>query len=196
MEEAALLYSGGKDSSLAGVLLRKLGFDVTLCTVTFGIQGNGRYAEKAAGIIGFPFKLVALKQEILEDACEKILKDGFPNNGINYLHLQALKHVAEEYDIIADGTRRDDRVPYPRLKEIRSLEDSLGVEYLAPLRGIGYKRINKLAEKMFIVEESDSPAFGKGDYEAEIKALLREKGHMVNNLFPRHKQSRVVGLRR
>ncbi len=196
MEEVALLYSGGKDSSLAAYFLSKLGFKLRLCTITFGLRDNWRHACDAAMHLGLPHEVIKMERSVLHNACERILKDGYPNNGINNLHLRALRRVARENKIVGDGTRRDDRVPNLSIRDIRSLEDSLGVEYLAPLRGIGYKRINKIAKEIIMIEEGASEDFGKGDYESEVRALLGEEGHDVGELFPYHKQSRVVGMRR
>ena len=36
--KAGVLYSGGKDSSFMAIMLKKLGFDVELCTANFGIE--------------------------------------------------------------------------------------------------------------------------------------------------------------
>ena len=35
--KAYVLYSGGKDSSLIAILLKRMGFDVELLTVNFGV---------------------------------------------------------------------------------------------------------------------------------------------------------------
>ena len=35
--KACVLYSGGKDSSLMGLTLKRLGFDVELITANFGV---------------------------------------------------------------------------------------------------------------------------------------------------------------
>lgn len=196
MEEVALLYSGGKDSSLAAYILDKVGFKVRLCTVTFGLSDNWRHAREAAEHLGLHHEVIKMESRVLHDACERILKDGYPNNGINSLHLEALGCVARNNRIVGDGTRRDDRVPNLSIKDIRSLEDSFGIEYIAPLRGLGYKRINKIAKEIFVIEEGESTDFEKADYEHEARTLLRKSGHSLNGLFPRHKQSRVVGMRR
>jgi len=37
------------------------------------------------------------------------------------LEAERLEKVAKEYEIVSDGTRRDDRVPWLELKEIRSI---------------------------------------------------------------------------
>ena len=195
MEEVTLLYSGGKDSSLAAYILKKLGFRVKLCTITFGLQNNWVHARDAAKHIGFPHKLIKMNINILQNACERILKDGYPNNGINNIHLQALKFVAKKNSIVADSTRRDDRAPKLSKSDIRSLEDSNQIEYIAPLQGIGYRRINKIAKEIIMYDEGSSEDFDKGDYESEIRLFLRKEGHNPENIFPFHIQSRVVGLR-
>ncbi len=194
MEEVALLYSGGKDSSLAAHMLSKY-YDVKLLTAAFGIVGSWKYAKESANIIGFEHEVKKFERSALEEALEMIIKDGFPKNGINFIHRQVLNAAARKYKRIADGTRRDDRVPLLRRSEIRSLEDMYGVEYLAPLRGLGYKTINRLATKIFKIEEGESGEIQHADYETEIRAVLKEKGYEVKKLFSAHKQSRVIGLR-
>lgn len=193
MEEVALLYSGGKDSSLAAHMLSKY-YDVKLLTASFGILDSWKYAKESADIIGFEHEVKKFERNIIEEASEMIVKDGFPKNGINFIHRQVLSATAKEHKLVADGTRRDDRVPWLQLNEIRSLEDTYGVAYLAPLRGLGCKTINKLATKIFKIEEGESGKIQHADYEAEIRTILKEKGYGVKNFFPAHKQSRVIGV--
>lgn len=38
--KACVLYSGGKDSSFMGVMLKRLGLDVELCTANFGVYDS------------------------------------------------------------------------------------------------------------------------------------------------------------
>lgn len=194
MEEVALLYSGGNDSSLAAHMLSKY-YDVKLLTASFEILDSWKYAKESANIIGFEHEVRKFERSVIEEASEMIIKDGFPKNGINFIHRHVLSAAAKEYKLVADGTRRDDRVPLLRRSEIRSLEDMYGIEYIAPLRGLGYKTINKLATKIFKIEEGESGKIQHADYEAEIRAVLKEKRFEVKNFFPSHKQSRVIGLR-
>lgn len=193
----ALLYSGGKDSSLAAYILSKLGYEVKPVTVTFGVTDAWKHAKEAAKVIGFEHEVKSFPRSIAEKAAEMIAQDGFPNRGINFIHKYALEKLAKEHRILADGTRRDDRVPWLEFEEIRSLEDRYGIEYIAPLRGIGYKSLNTLVHELFEVEEKNSEQMKKGDYEAEVRAVLEERGFEVKKLFPKaHKQSRVIGIRR
>jgi hypothetical protein len=196
MKKAALLYSGGKDSSLAAVILSKLGYDIILCTASFGINGAWEKAREAARALGFHHKKLPLNPSVLEVACSRIERDGFPKNGINLIHKAALEEVAAGYPVVADGTRRDDRAPKLQPGEIRSLEDRFDTEYIAPLSGIGYRTLNGLTKDMFILEERETDRMEKGDYEAEVWSYMEEMGLDPREFFPkRHIQSRVLGYR-
>jgi hypothetical protein len=190
-----LLYSGGKDSSLAAWMLRRLGYRVELVTVSFGYADFTSCAEESARAIGFELKIKRLSTGLLRRACERIARDGFPGQGLGMLHLAALEALAEDGHAVADGTRRDDRVPLPSLDEIRSLEQRYGVAYIAPLRGFGKRSIKDLTSRIFRVEYAPSEASRSADYEKEVRAYLRDKGYDVNKIFPPHVQSRVTGLR-
>ncbi|WP_297072583.1 asparagine synthase-related protein [Thermococcus sp.] len=193
------LYSGGKDSSLGAWILAKLGYDVELVTVSFGILDNWKYARETAERLGFRHRVVYLPEEILERASEMAIRDGHPNNAIQFIHERALETLASmpEVERVSDGTRRDDRVPYLDLPKARSLEDRFGVAYIRPLLGLGYKTIRELTEKLFVVEIKESEELEKADYEVELRHLLREKGIDPLEIFPkRHYQSRVLGWRK
>ena len=193
------LYSGGKDSSLGAWILDRLGYDVELVTVSFGILDNWKYARETAERLGFRHRVVYLPEEILENACEIAIKDGHPNNAIQFIHERALETLASmpEVERISDGTRRDDRVPYLDLPKARSLEDRFSVAYIRPLLGLGYKTIRELTERLFVVEIRESEELEKADYEVELRHLLRERGIDPLEIFPkRHYQSRVLGWRK
>lgn len=103
-----------------------------------------------------------------------------------------LEHLADEYQVIADGTRREDRIPKLKFSEIQSLEDRKGIQYLN-LTGIGYKTINDTSDRLFTLQKSESNIHNSSDYEMEIRVLLKEKGYDTNEIFPQHIQSRVIG---
>ncbi len=186
--DAVVLYSGGKDSSLAAYILEKTGYDVSLLTANFGVLDSWKHARKAAEAIGMPHEIQRFDTAVMKKACDMITKDGFPRNGINFLHRYVIEEVAKEHDVIADGTRRDDRVPWLDLGEIRSIEDSCCMEYIAPLRGIGSRTIKKLSENLFEIEKVESGE-QNGDYESEAREMLKSKQDL--NIFPHHTQSRV-----
>lgn len=52
--KACVLYSGGKDSSLMGLTLKRLGFDVELITANFGVYNSFIPASLSAKALGLP----------------------------------------------------------------------------------------------------------------------------------------------
>ncbi|WP_297092721.1 hypothetical protein [Thermococcus sp.] len=192
------LYSGGKDSSLSAWILTRLGYEVRLVTVSFGILDNWRFARGTAERLGFEHRVLYLPRETLEKAADMAVKDGHPNNAIQFIHERALEELASlpEVERISDGTRRDDRVPFLDLPKARSLEDRFNVAYIRPLLGLGYKTIRELTGRLFVVEIRESEELEKADYEVELRHLLRERGINPLEIFPkRHYQSRVLGWR-
>ncbi len=190
------LYSGGKDSSLSAWILERLGYEVRLVTISFGIIDNWRFAKETAGKLGFEHRVMYLTEEILETAAEMAVRDGHPNNAIEFIHERALEAIASMPEVtrVSDGTRRDDRVPFLELSKTRSLEDRFNVAYIRPLLGLGYKTIRELTGKLFNVEIRNSEEIEKADYEVELRHLLREMGIDPLRIFPKkHQQSRVLG---
>jgi predicted subunit of tRNA(5-methylaminomethyl-2-thiouridylate) methyltransferase len=195
--EAALLFSGGKDSTLAALLLDDF-YDVTLISAGFDITDAHRFARETAETIGFSFETVELDRSVAGDVADQMVEDGFPRNGIQTVHMHALEVVAGlDYDAVADGTRRDDRVPTVSRAQAQSLEDRHGVDYVAPLSGFGRGAVDRLVDQHLDVDVGPSEEIEKGDYEAEIRALIAEQhgAEMVGEIFPEHEQTRVVGLR-
>jgi predicted subunit of tRNA(5-methylaminomethyl-2-thiouridylate) methyltransferase len=193
--EVGLLYSGGKDSTLAALLLDGLA-DVTLLCGTFDITDDHEHARAAAQAVGFPSRRLDLDPAVADDAIEQMLADGYPRNGIQQVHEHALEEAtALSVDAVADGTRRDDRTPTVDRPLAQSLEDRHGVAHLAPLAGIGRAAIDDLAEAHLVVDTGPSEAIPKGDYETELRArIAAEYGQeRVETLFPDHTQSRVTG---
>jgi hypothetical protein len=192
--DVGVLFSGGKDSALAALVLEPHA-DVTLVGVTFGVTDAVTHSRAAARALGLPFEVVELQESVAEDAVATMLDDGFPRNGIQAVHEAALETVAAgEWDAIADGTRRDDRVPSVSRSTAQSLEDRHGVSYLAPLAGFGREAIDALVADRLRVETAPSEDLDKGDYEAELRALIEARPDAaVADVFPAHTQSRVVG---
>lgn len=193
------LYSGGKDSSLAAYILKRLGYEVKLVTVNFGLLDSWKYARETAQSLGFKHEVFFLDRKILEKATEMCINDKHPNNAIQFIHEMALEEIARREDVerVSDGTRRDDRVPLLDQRKTRSLEDRFNVQYIRPLLGLGYKTIRELTDRLFIIELKESEKLEKSDYEVEIRYLLREKGIDPLTIFPkRHLQSRVLGWKK
>ena len=205
--ELALLYSGGKDSTLAALVLEPL-YDVTLVTGTFGIDTGGgavggegvvENGRAAAEAVGFDFATLELDRVVAESAVERMVEDGYPRNGIQQVHEHAVETIAadERFDAVADGTRRDDRVPTVDRSLAQSVEDRFEVDYLAPLGGFGREAIDVLVAERLRVETGPSETTPKADYETELRALMRAEygDDTVADVFPEHTQSRVVGRR-
>lgn len=195
--ELALLYSGGKDSSLAALLLDEF-YDVRLVTAHFGVTDDFQHARDAAAELGFPFETVTLDRAVADDAVDRMYEDGFPRNGIQQAHDHALEQVADlAVDAIADGSRRDDRVPTVSRAAAQSLEDRHGVDYIAPLSGFGRGAVDDLAAETLAVETGPSEEVPKADYEGELRAVLAERhgDEAVGDVFPDHEQTYVHGRR-
>lgn len=195
--KVSVLFSGGKDSSLAAMILSRI-FEVELTTVNFGILSNWKEAQRVAKILRFPFKIMKLDRKIIEKAVEQIVSDGYPNNGIKYLHKRALEEVAQNSKMIADGTRRNDRVPILTLSEIMSLEDKFKIHYLQPLMGCSRKTINLLAEKYFEIREYKGDSFKGAEYEFELRELIQRKHGipLLQKIFPKdHTHSIIIKIK-
>ena len=195
--DLALCYSGGKDSTLAALLLDRF-YDVTLVTAHFGVTDDWQHAREAAAALSYPFETVEMDHEVAETAVERIREDGYPRNGIQRVHEHALETLAAtDADAVADGTRRDDRVPSVSRAQAQSLEDRHGVDYLAPLSGFGRSAVDRLVERHLDVHEGPSETVAKADYESELRALLRDEygAEVVRAAFPDHVQTSVRGLR-
>jgi len=191
----SVLFSGGKDSSLSALLMEPF-FEIELVTCSFGLLPNGELAAKAAKGLRFPHRVLYLEKEILEKAYSKIMNDGFPKSAINYIHEKAVETLASdpEVKLIADGTRRDDRVPVLSISQVRSIEDRLGIHYICPLKGYNKKAVSILVERYLRIEEGLSESIPKSDYETELRELIRQRHgeEKIKELFPTHIQSHVL----
>ena len=191
----AVCFSGGKDSSLAALLLEPF-FEVTLVCVPAGVADSAAHAREAAKAINLSFERVELEESVVREAAEQVVADGFPRNGIQAIHEHALEVVAGlGYDAVADGTRRDDRVPTISRPVAQSLEDRHGIDYLSPLTGFGRGAVDELVATSLKVESGPSEQVPKGDYETEIRSIITEEygQQTVEECFPEHTQTRVRG---
>ncbi|WP_049928084.1 DUF7411 family protein [Halopiger goleimassiliensis] len=195
--DLGLLYSGGKDSTLAALLLEEF-YDVTLVTGHFGITDDWKHARETAGDLGFAFERLELDPDVAHEAADRIREDGFPRNGIQQVHQHALERLAAaEFDAIADGTRRDDRVPTVSRAQAQSLEDRHGVDYVAPLSGFGRAAVDRLVDATLEVTVGPSEEIRRADYEAELRAIIADEAgpEAIGDCFPDHDQTYVTGVR-
>ena len=197
--KVVVLFSGGKDSSLAALLLEPFFDEIEL--VTFGFQGeeSGTRASDAAEEIGHPHQRMIFPEEVEEKALKILLSKGFPNDALDYVHAIAVETVAKECEFVADGTRRDDRAPKMDWSAIRSLEDRLHVQYLRPLAGLGQKSIRAMASRYLDFEEMLSQKYPASDYEVGLRYALKERygQEKVDCIFPsNHTHTRVIRRKR
>ena len=193
--KAGVLYSGGKDSSFVAVMLKRLGLDVELCTANFGVYDSYIPASKSAEALGFKHNVLKMDTDILDETCEMIMNDGFPNDGIKFIHAQTVERIADDYDIIADGTRRDDRTPKLNINQIKSLEDRKNVQYIN-LDSFGHKSVKLITSSLFEIYHEKSNKDNSSDFEVEIRTLIDEKGGNSLDIFPEHYQTRVIGYKK
>ena len=193
--KAGVLYSGGKDSSFVAVMLKRLGLDVELCTANFGVYDSYIPASKSAEALGFKHNVLKMDYDILDKTCEMIMDDGFPNDGIKFIHAQTVEKLADEFDIIADGTRRDDRTPKLNINQIKSLEDRKNVQYIN-LDSFGHKSVKLITSSLFEISHERSNKDNSSDFEVEIRTLIDEKGGNSLDIFPEHYQTRVIGYKK
>jgi predicted subunit of tRNA(5-methylaminomethyl-2-thiouridylate) methyltransferase len=191
--KAGVLFSGGKDSSLAALMLSR-DYEVELNTFVFSPARDLKSVKKAANELGFPHRQHVFEPEILELAVESVIACGFPNNAINMVHLAAVGVLCRDYRVVADGTRLDDRVPLITRDEVQRLRDRCGCSYVRPLLGYGQPEITRLSERMLRVQYGETGTMENGDYEAEIRKAVEARGMNPSVFFPlHHTQSLVIG---
>jgi hypothetical protein len=195
--KASVLFSGGKDSSLSAILLEPF-FEIELITFSFSLLPVGEFVSKSAYELGCPYKILYLDTELLDKALEMAIEDGYPKNAINYIHYNAIKRLAyiksNSKEVIADGTRRNDRVPMLVDSQIQSLEDKYNIHYITPLKGYGRSAVDVLVQKYLEIEQNQSEKIIKADYETELREIIRQTygDDKVSQIFPSHVQSRII----
>jgi hypothetical protein len=110
MMRAGVLFSGGKDSALAALLLAPH-YEVEAITFASGAGRDLAAVEAAGEALGLAWRRAPFPEGLLAAAVDRLIADGYPNNAINLVHRRALEALAREYPVVADGTRFDDRVP-------------------------------------------------------------------------------------
>jgi len=195
MTSAGVLYSGGKDSSLAAIMLGTY-YEVELNTFTFDPARPLPAVEAAARSLGFPWKRQVFQKNLLNEAVDMVHRDGFPNEAINRVHRTAVESLCGKYRVVGDGTRFNDRVPMLTRAEVQSLEGRTGCSYVRPLLGFTKNEIDRLVDRFLLVRHGETGTIQNGDYEAEIRDACRARGFDPVPLFPaNHDQSLVTGRR-
>lgn len=194
--KAGVLYSGGKDSSLAAILLGTY-YEVELNTFVFDPLRQIPSVEAAAGALGYPLKKRVFREGMMNEMADLVIAKGYPNDAINAVHQAAIESLATEYDVVGDGTRFDDRVPMLPRDAVQSLMSRTGSSYVRPLLGIPRREVDRLSEQLLVVQYGETGTIRNGDYESELRDALRARGLDPASLFPaHHEQSLVVGRKR
>jgi len=191
--KAGVLYSGGKDSSLAAIMLGTY-YEVELNTFVFDPLRQIPTLEAAAEALGYPLKKRVFAEGMLDEMADLVIAKGYPNDAINAVHQAATESLAAEYDVVGDGTRFDDRVPMLPRETVQSLMGRTGCSYVRPLLGYVRREVDRLADQLLVVQYGETGTIQNGDYETEIRDAIRARGLDPAPLFPaHHEQSLVTG---
>ncbi|MGB8309176.1 MAG: alpha hydrolase [Methanoregula sp.] len=191
--KAGVLYSGGKDSSLAAIMLGTY-YEVELNTFVFDPARLIPTIELAAQVLGCPLRKRVFPEGMAEEMADMVISCRYPNDAINRIHKTAIETLAGEYEVVGDGTRFDDRVPMLSRAEVQSICGRTGSTYVRPLLGYMRSEVDRLVDRFLLVEYGETGVIQNGDYESEIRAAIRTRGADPTSLFPsHHEQSLVVG---
>jgi len=191
--KAGVLFSGGKDSSLAAIMLGTY-YEVELNFFVFDPSRQVPSVDAAAQALGFPLIKRVFKKGLLDDMVELVKTCGYPNDAINTVHQIAVETLSSEYAVVGDGTRFNDRVPMLTRAEVQSLGNRTGCSYVRPLLGYVRPEVDRLVDRFLVVNYGETGTIRNGDYEAEIREAFTSRGIDASSLFPaHHDQSLVVG---
>jgi hypothetical protein len=191
--KAGVLYSGGKDSSLAAIMLGTY-YEVELNVFVFDPSRRIPSVDAAAQALGFPLKKRVFRKGLLNEMADLVNECGYPNDAINTVHQIAVETLSTEYQVVGDGTRFNDRVPMLTRAEVQSLGNRTGCSYIRPLLGFVKPEVDRLVDRFFEVKYGEAGTIGNGDYETEIREALSARGINTAPLFPaHHEQSLVTG---
>lgn len=193
--KAGVLFSGGKDSAMAAIMLSR-DYEVELNTFVFDPSRGIAPVERAAGALGFPLRVHAFGTGMLDDMGRMVVQHGYPNEALNAVHRQAVTTLCSHYEVVGDGTRLNDRIPRLSWGEVQQIEAQSGSSYVRPLLGFGKREVERLSQRYLDVQLGESGEIENGDYEHEIREALGRRGIDVSALFPpRHLQSLVTGIK-
>jgi tRNA methyltransferase len=189
--KAGVLFSGGKDSALAAVLLSR-DYEVELNTFVFGGDAPDKEVCDAAASLEFPHKTRVFGDHILSRAVDLVVRCGYPNDAINMVHLEAVTALTPEYRVVADGTRFNDRVPMLPRSEVQRLGNRYGCAYVRPLLGFPKTEVDRLVARYLVVRHGETGTIPNGDYERAIRREMQARGYDLADFFPGHHEQSLV----
>ncbi len=191
--KAGVLYSGGKDSSLAAIMLGTY-YEVELNVFVFDPSRQVPSVDAAAQVLGFPLIKRVFDTGLLDEMVDLVKTCGYPNDAINRIHQVAVETLSSKYSVVGDGTRFNDRVPMLSRGEVQSLGNRTGCSYVRPLLGYVKPEVDRLVDRFLVVQYGETGTIRNGDYEAEIREAVTARGIDPAPLFPAyHDQSLVIG---
>ena len=191
--KAGVLFSGGKDSSLAATMLGTY-YEVELIIFVFDPSRQIPWVDAAARALGFPLVKRVFDRGLLDEMVNLVITRGYPNDAINRVHQIAVETLSSEYPVVGDGTRFNDRVPMLSRAEVQSLGNRTGCSYVRPLLGYVKPEVDRLVDRFLVVQYGETGTIRNGDYEAEIREAVAARGIDPATLFPaHHDQSLVIG---
>lgn len=191
--KAGVLFSGGKDSSLAAILLSR-DYEIELNTFVFDPGRELPGVRAAARALGFPWRTQVFEEGVMDEMITELSASGYPNTAITNLHRQAVLAMCSGYEVVADGTRFNDRVPVLSRDDVQRFFDLYGCSYVRPLLGFPKAEVERLAGRHLSFCRGESGELDNGDYEREIRQKMQETGLDISRYFPKHhEQSLVVG---
>jgi predicted subunit of tRNA(5-methylaminomethyl-2-thiouridylate) methyltransferase len=191
--KAGVLYSGGKDSSLAAIMLGTY-YEVELNLFVFDPSRQVPSVDAAAQALGFPLIKRVFDTGLLDEMADMVIACGYPNDAINTVHRTAVEFLSSVYPVVGDGTRFNDRVPMLSRAEVQSLGNRTGCSYVRPLLGYVKPEVDRLVGRFLVVQYGETGMIRNGDYEAEIREAVAARGIDPATLFPaHHDQSLVTG---
>ena len=191
--KAGVLFSGGKDSSLAAIMLGTY-YEVELNIFVFDPSRQIPSVDAAAQALGFRLKKRVFRKGLLNEMVDLVTACGYPNDAINTVHRIAVETLSTEYHVVGDGTRFNDRVPMLSRAEVQSLGNRTGCSYIRPLLGYVKSEIDRLVDQLLDVKYGETGTISNGDYETGIREALLARGKDPVSLFPaHHEQSLVIG---
>ncbi len=191
--KAGVLYSGGKDSSLAAIMLGTY-YEVELNVFVFDPSRQVPSVDAAARELGFPLIKRVFDTGLLDEMVDLVKTCGYPNDAINRVHQVAVETLSSMYRVVGDGTRFNDRVPMLSRGEVQSLGNRTGCSYVRPLLGYVKPEVDRLVDRFLVVQYGETGTIRNGDYEAEIREAVTARGIDPAPLFPaNHDQSLVIG---
>lgn len=193
--KAGVLFSGGKDSALAALMLSR-DYVVELNTFVFSPEREIPGVAAAADVLGLPLVKRVFEDGLLDEVVDMILRCGYPADAINMVHRKAVISLCREYRVVGDGTRFNDRVPVLARDEVQQIGDLYGCSYLRPLLGYVKPEVKRLAARMLEVVYGETGMIENGDYEHEIRSGISSRGIDPAAYFPPdHEQSLVIGVK-